>query len=280
MQGMIIMLSPERIASSCIKAARQVTVRVVDETGSTNADLLAGVDQLTGPTLLVAEKQTAGRGRAGRVWHSAPGASLTFSLAWKFSLPVHALVGLPLAVGTALAESLATFDVPARLKWPNDVLVEGKKLAGILIETASVANTARGESWAVTGVGLNLTVPDSIAAQIDRPVASIPRLAQMDRDMLIATLLNGLSEAMAQFEQEGLAAFMQRWNSLHAYSGQQTVILDHGRVVHEGRAVGIDDIGRFVLDTASGRVAVIAGDVSLRVLNDAAEHVMPDSREG
>jgi BirA family biotin operon repressor/biotin-[acetyl-CoA-carboxylase] ligase len=160
------------------------------------------------------------------------------------------------------------------------VLVEGKKLAGILIETASVANTARGESWAVTGVGLNLTVPDSIAAQIDRPVASIPRLAQMDRDMLIATLLNGLSEAMAQFEQEGLAAFMQRWNSLHAYSGQQTVILDHGRVVHEGRAVGIDDIGRFVLDTASGRVAVIAGDVSLRVLNDAAEHVMPDSREG
>jgi BirA family biotin operon repressor/biotin-[acetyl-CoA-carboxylase] ligase len=77
-------------------------------------------------------------------------------------------------------------------------------------------------------------------------------------------LLNSLSEAMMQFEQYGLAAFKDRWNSLHAYAGQEVVILDNGRVLHEGQAVGIDDIGRFVLGTAAGRVVVMTGDISLR----------------
>jgi BirA family biotin operon repressor/biotin-[acetyl-CoA-carboxylase] ligase len=257
-------LSSQRIASLCRSAAQQVAVRIVAETGSTNADLLASLDTLDAPTLLVAEKQTAGRGRAGRVWHSAPGASLTFSLAWKFNLPVQSLVGLPLAVGVAIAETLAMFDVTARLKWPNDVLYEGRKLAGILIETASVGDAAQRASWAVAGIGLNMALPDSIAARIDRPIANISWLAELDQDMLMATLLSGLAEAMAQFEQQGPAAFMQRWNGLHAYGGQTVVILDNGRVVHEGRAVGVDEIGRFLLDTASGRVAVMAGDVSLR----------------
>lgn len=280
MHGMTTKLSPQRIASLCKSTAEQVAIRIVAETGSTNADLLAGLGKMSGPMLLVAEKQTAGRGRAGRVWHSAPGASLTFSLAWKFGLPVQALVGLPLAVGVAIAETLAMFDVPARLKWPNDVLVEGKKLAGILIETASADGMPHDASWAVTGIGLNMAIPDSIAAQIGRPIANMSWLTELDQDMLMAMLLNGLSEAMAQFEQDGLGAFMQRWNSLHAYAGQAVVILDNDRVVHEGRAAGIDEIGRFVLDTAGGRAAVIAGDVSLRVLRDSRQDSLQDSREG
>jgi BirA family biotin operon repressor/biotin-[acetyl-CoA-carboxylase] ligase len=276
MHDMTTKLSPQRIASLCRSTAQQAAIRIVAETGSTNADLLAGVGKLTGPMLLIAEKQTAGRGRAGRVWHSAPGASLTFSLAWKFNLPVQALVGLPLAVGVAIAETLAMFDVPARLKWPNDLLFEGKKLAGILIETASADTAAHATSWAVTGIGLNMGIPDSIATQIDRPIASIAWLAELDQDMLMAMLLNGLSEAMVQFGQDGLGAFTQRWNHLHAYSGQVVAILDNGRVLHEGRAVGIDEIGRFVLDTGAGRVAIVAGDVSLRIAQNARQ----DSREG
>lgn len=256
--------SPQHIASLCHSTAQQVAIRVVEETGSTNADLLAELDALATPTLLVAEKQTAGRGRAGRTWHSAPGASLTFSLAWKFNLPMQALVGLPLAVGVAIAEALAMFDVQARLKWPNDVLYEGRKLAGVLIETASAADRPQNASWAVIGIGLNMAVPDSLAAQIDRPVASIPWLVDLDQDMLMATLLNGLSEAMAQFKDQGLAAFLPRWNALHAYAGRAVAILDNGKAVHEGTAVGVDESGRFLLDTAAGRVAVMAGDVSLR----------------
>jgi BirA family biotin operon repressor/biotin-[acetyl-CoA-carboxylase] ligase len=257
-------LSPERIASFCRPAAQQVVVRVVEETGSTNADLLAALDNLRGPALLVARTQTAGRGRAGRSWLSEPGKSLTFSLAWKFHLPVQALVGLPLAVGVAIAEALAMFEVPVRLKWPNDVLHEGRKLAGILIESAGAGSKPHDASWAVIGIGVNMAPGDALVAQVGRPVARIPWLAELDQDMLLATLLNGLADAMVQFEQEGLQAFVPRWNALHAYAGQHVNILDGAKVVHEGVAVGVDEIGRFVMDTAQGRIAIMAGDVSLR----------------
>jgi BirA family biotin operon repressor/biotin-[acetyl-CoA-carboxylase] ligase len=257
-------LTSERIEALLRPAAQQVAVKLVDETGSTNADLLASLDRLQGPSLLLAHRQTAGRGRAGRSWLSAPGKSLTFSLAWKFHLPVQALVGLPLAVGVALAEALAMFNVNVRLKWPNDVLYEGRKLAGILIESASAGRVPHEASWAVIGVGINMALNDELVAQIGRPVANIPWLAELEQDMLVATLLSGLAEALQQFEHEGLAAFTPRWNALHAYTGQPVCILDNGRTLHEGIAVGVDGSGRFLLDSPQGRTAIVAGDVSLR----------------
>lgn len=264
MCGMTHALTSERIASLLRPAAQQIDVRLVDETGSTNADLLAALPALTAPTLLIAKSQTAGRGRAGREWLSAPGKSLTFSLAWKFSLPVHALVGLPLAVGVSIAEALAMFNVQVRLKWPNDVLHEGRKLAGILIESARAAHVPHDASWAVIGVGINIALSESMSAEIGRPVASIPWLAELDQDMLMATIASGLADAMVQFEHEGLPAFTSRWNALHAYAGQAVMILDNGKLQHEGLAVGVDNIGRFVLDTPADRKAIMAGDVSLR----------------
>ncbi|MDB5761138.1 MAG: Biotin--[acetyl-CoA-carboxylase] ligase [Herminiimonas sp.] len=259
------LLSAQRIAASSHPIGQQVAVEVVAETGSTNADLLARLESLTSAVLLVAETQTAGRGRAGRAWHSAPGAALTFSLAWKFSRPLKALTGLPLAVGVAIAETLSRFDVDARLKWPNDVLRNGNKLAGILIETASVKNAAHDGIWAVIGIGLNIALPDSIAARIGRPIADMPAL-QMDRNVLMAALLDGLSEVLVQFDAAGFGAFAARWNRLHAYAGQPVAILDRGHVLHEGKAIGVDDSGRLLLETVSGRVAIMAGDVSLRVV--------------
>lgn len=257
-------LTSTGIAALCRPAARQIDVRVVDETGSTNADLLAALTSLAAPTLLIAKSQTAGRGRAGRNWLSAPGKSLTFSLAWKFNLPVHALVGLPLAVGVSIAESLAMFNVQVRLKWPNDVLHEGRKLAGILIESAAAGHVPHDASWTVIGIGINMALSESMSTEIGRPVANIPWLAELGQDMLMATLASGLAEALVQFEHEGLSAFTQRWNALHAYAGQPVMILDNGKLQHEGLAVGVDDIGRFVLDTPTGRKAIMAGDVSLR----------------
>ncbi|HEY0847666.1 MAG TPA: biotin--[acetyl-CoA-carboxylase] ligase [Noviherbaspirillum sp.] len=257
-------LSSERIAALCRPAAEPVNIRIVDQTGSTNADLLAALRELTAPTLLIARAQTAGRGRAGRSWLSSPGKSLTFSLAWKFHQPVHALMGLPLAVGVAIADALAMFNVAVRLKWPNDVLFDGRKLAGILIESASAGQVPHDASWAVIGVGINMAVTEAMSAEIGRPVASIPWLAELDQDMLMATLLSSLAEMLVKFEHEGLAAFTQRWNALHAYAGNAVTIIDNGRLLHEGVAVGIDDTGRFVLDTAAGRIAIMAGDVSLR----------------
>ncbi len=208
---------------------------------------------------MIAETQTAGKGRAGRTWHSAPGAALTFSLAWKFNLPAQALLGLPLAVGVVVAEALAQFDVETRLKWPNDVLCDGKKVAGILIETASACEAI----WAVIGIGINLLAPDELARKIGQPVAAAPSL-QTDRNRVLAALLNGLAEAMALFEARGFSAFRERWNGLHAHRGQRVVITDRGQILHEGSALGVDDSGRLLLDTPQGHTTVLAGDLSLR----------------
>lgn len=244
-----------------------MTIKVVGQTGSTNADLLGAVPSLTHPQLLIALAQTAGRGRAGRAWYSAPGRSLTFSLAWRFHQPVHALMGLPLAVGVALADALATFNIEVALKWPNDLLYNGKKLAGILIESAA-ATGPHAASWAVIGVGINVRLDEQALAEIGVPAIGIPWLADLDPDMLYATLASNLAEALLRFEQEGLAPVVARWNALNAYRGQPVRILDQGRLLHEGTALGIDSLGRFLLDTAQGQVAVMAGDVSLRPRGD------------
>ncbi|MFC0133611.1 biotin--[acetyl-CoA-carboxylase] ligase [Massilia eurypsychrophila] len=246
------------IAALCRAA---VDIEVVAETGSTNADLMGRAAQLARPTLLIAEHQSAGRGRAGRSWLSAPGDSLTFSLAWQFDGSPQQLLGLPLAVGVALAEALAALAVPVQLKWPNDVLKDGSKLAGILIETQG----APGGTWAVIGIGLNLSMPDRIEERIGRSIATAPWLARMERDALMAALTDALAAGMDQFAREGFGAFRARWDALHAWRGQPVAIVDQGAVLQQGVAAGVDDSGRLLLDTDGGRVAVLAGDVSLRL---------------
>ena len=243
-------------------SGEQVAVEVVDETGSTNADLLARAASLAAPLLLVARNQTAGRGRAGRSWLSSSEGSLTFSLAWRFDGALARLAGLPLAVGVALADALERLGVQVGLKWPNDVLRDGDKLAGILIETQAAPG---GGTWAVIGVGLNLLMPDELEAKIGRPVASLPWLARMERDSLMAALLDGLAACLREFERAGFPAFVARWNLRHAWQGELVIIVDAGAVLHEGVAAGVDEAGRLLLDTPEGRVTVLAGDVSLRV---------------
>ena len=287
------------------QAGTRVAIELVDETGSTNADLLARLEQLSVPTLLIALHQHAGRGRAGRSWLSAAGAGLTFSLAWPFQGPLHRLLGLPLAVGVALAECMAELGQPVTLKWPNDVHRDGHKLAGILIETRSIQGQGQGQSqsqsqrqrqqqdqqqrqqqehhptpWAVIGIGINLTMPDALEQKIGHAVAAAPWLAQMDRNMLMATLLDHLTRTLAEFDTAGFSAFRARWNRLDAYRGQQVVIIDHGQVLHEGTAAGVDDFGQLLLDSTgcdspgrdspgrgspAGRIAIVSGDVTLRV---------------
>lgn len=252
-------MNAERIAAL---SRAGVAVEVVPETGSTNADLLARAGQLAHPVLLVAEHQTAGRGRAGRSWLSSAANSLTFSLAWKFDGGPQALSGLPLAVGVALGDALGQLGVQVQLKWPNDVLKDGDKLAGILVETRSAPE---GGTWAVIGIGLNLVMPDEVEAVLGRSAAGAPWLARMERELLLAALLDALADALALFARQGFGAFSARWNLRHAWQGRSVVILDDGQVLQEGLAAGVDDAGRLLLDTPEGRTAVLAGDVSLRL---------------
>lgn len=242
-----------------------VAIEVTPETGSTNADLLARAATLDAPLLLLAERQSAGRGRAGRSWLAAEGGALTFSLAWRFDAPLQALAGLPLAVGVLLAEALGALAVPVQLKWPNDVLKDGAKLAGVLIETQAAPG---GGHWAIIGVGLNLIMPDELELRIGRPAAGAPWLAAMDRELLMAALLDALAAGLREFAGAGFAAFSARWNLLHAWAGHQVAIVDgmsgSDRQLHAGVAAGVDDSGALLIDTEGGRVAIVAGDVSLR----------------
>lgn len=251
-----------------IKHARPVAIEVVIQTGSTNSDLMARLPFLSEPTLLVAETQTAGRGRAGRSWLSEPGSSLTFSLAWPFTKSPQALLGLPLAVGVALAQALSSMDVSVQLKWPNDVLKGGKKLAGVLIETAnhiSSLNNQQNLTWSVIGVGLNLLMPDELEHEIGRPVACATWLAQMDKNQLLATLLNYLVTCLQQFSNTGFSPFVPKWNALHAYAGQQVCLLNQGQITQQGTALGVDNSGRLLLQDQYDVIwPIVAGDVSLR----------------
>lgn len=244
-----------------------VAIEVVAETGSTNADLLArgAAGTLQAPLLLLALHQSAGRGRAGRSWLSQADSSLTFSLAWRFAGPAQRLSGLPLAVGVAVAEALARQGVQVQLKWPNDILKDGAKLAGILIETQNETHNVMAATLAVIGIGLNLVMPDELEQRIGREVAGAPWLARMDRNALMAALLDALAGALLEFERHGFAAFSARWNHLHAWGGQPVTIVDNGMVLQQGLAAGVDDGGRLLLDTEQGRVTVAAGDVSLRL---------------
>ena len=254
-------LNSAAIAALCATGASHVAIEVVDETGSTNADLLARCAQLTSPTLLIAGQQTAGRGRAGRPWLSQADASLMFSLAWRFKGPLQALVGLPLAVGVALAETMGSLGVPVQLKWPNDLIKDGSKLAGILVETRQATD---GGVWAVIGCGINLTMSDALEQQIGRSVSAVPWLAQMERNALVAALLSRLAGVLAEFDDTGFAPFAQRWNALHAWQGQAVKMIDNGRLLQQGVAAGVDQLGQLLLATDSGTVEIMSGDVSLR----------------
>lgn len=260
---MTLTATAKTLVSLCESSAQNIAIHIVAETGSTNADLLSEVGRLNGPTLLWAESQTAGKGRAGRSWHSSAAATLTFSLAWKFTLPVQALAGLSLAVGVVVAETLTSFGVAASLKWPNDVLKNGDKLAGILIETA-VDKDDRSAIWTIIGIGINLAQAEQLSQQLGRAVADAPELLAQ-REPVMAALLNRFSVALPAFEQYGFSAFAAAWNAFDAYGGLDVNILDQGKILHCGTAAGVDDAGRLLLDTADGRIAIVAGDVSLRI---------------
>lgn len=293
MRGMTDSLDAARIAgllASLIKrtspAGPPLAIEVVAETGSTNADLRERAGTLQAPLLLAAERQTAGRGRAGRSWLADAGDSLCFSLAWRFTCPLHRLSGLSLAVGVALADALRAPRIdgqgdssqstgsrnagtPVMLKWPNDLLIDGAKLGGILIETAGASSDDG--VWVVIGVGLNVRANRARDEAIDQPVAALCAAAGdadagavLDRNALLAQLAASLSEALDRFDREGLAPFVARWDALHAHAGMPVSIVEHGRTLHQGVALGIDGSGCLQLDTGAGIVKVAAGDVSLR----------------
>ena len=233
------------------------------ELDSTNAALRRRIHDLPCGHACFAERQVNGRGRRGRPWVSPFARNLYLSLTWHFDGGAAELSGLSLAVAVAVLQALQRSGVPdVGLKWPNDVVVQGRKLAGILLEVSGEEN---GRWRVVTGVGVNVRMPSQEAAAIDQPWTDVESLRPgVRRNDLAGDLLHELLLAHAQYAQAGFAPFRERWQAADAVAGRP-VVLSTPREAFAGRAQGVDDDGALLLDGAAGLQRFTTGEVSLRL---------------
>lgn len=238
-------------------------VAVAQRVDSTNSELLRGLRLQTAPQALLAESQQAGRGRRGRPWTAVYGGSLCLSVRWSFAQPVAGLSGLSLVAGLSVVDVLQQqFAAAAMLKWPNDIFLNDRKAGGILVE---LVGDPLGPCEAIIGVGLNLALPTDLGNQIDQPVTDIRSACGFvpDRNELTIALLTAFAMDLQRFEEQGFAAFEQRWVGRDALLNR-ALTLDLGNQVHQGVARGVDAQGRLLVDGADGRQAWASGEVSIR----------------
>ena len=232
---------------------------------STNTALLERASGgAPGGTVLAVEWQPGGRGRLGRTWHAGVGGALTFSLLWRFARGATALSGLSLAVGLALARALES--VGARgiaLKWPNDVLWRGRKLAGILTE---LQGDALGPTVAVIGIGLNVRLAATTRARIDQAAADLEEACghASDRNALLARLLIELRAVLERFADAGFTPLRVEWQRRHASQDKPVTLLLPDGACQRGRARGVADDGALMLETRTGMKRYHSGEVSMR----------------
>ena len=237
-------------------------LEVLNVIDSTNQYLKDHKGRLTNGQACMAEAQTAGRGRRGRKWVSPYGASLYLSMYWQFAGGYQSIGGLSLAVGVALSEALnkAGYD-DIQLKWPNDIYVQGKKLAGVLIE---VEGQIGGACECIIGIGLNMSLPATVE-EIDQPWIDLARLSgqPVDRNKISALLLDEVTRTLNTFSQQGLLPFVQRWRSLDVYRDQD-VSLTIGSKSISGIGRGIDESGALLLQVEDKLHAYSGGEISVR----------------
>lgn len=213
---------------------------------------------------VLAEQQTAGRGRRGRGWVSPYGAHIYLSVGWRFTASPGALSGLPLAVGVAAIRALRALGLSgATLKWPNDLWHQGRKFGGILLE---LAGEAGGPCDVVVGLGVNVAMPAHAAGEVDQPWTDLrtvlgPRCPT--RSALAGALLGAVLEALAHYERAGLEPFLADWRAHDALAGR-AVRVDTGTGEVAGIARGVDAGGALLLEHGGETLRFASGEISLR----------------
>lgn len=261
----LTLLEEQTIQDALDKLGHTFKLEIHDHIESTNTYLMrkASTEQAHA-TCVAANLQTQGRGRRGRSWQAGLGASLTFSLLWRFQCGAAALSGLSLAIGVAVMRALHMMGIKqAQLKWPNDILINREKLAGILIE---LQGDMDGPSTAVIGIGINLRLPDNIKKQIEQPVTDLASISaqSIDPNALLSALLGQLADVLKEFEQNGLVNLSSEWTNHHAYHLQQVrMLMPDGREIC-GVVQGISEDGTLLVETEAGLKRFISGEISLR----------------
>ncbi len=227
-------------------------IHYFDEIASTNTWLL----EQTAPDgcICLAENQSAGRGRRGKSWESSRFGSILLSLGWR--LGRSDIRGMSLVSGLAVMESLRGFGVrQVELKWPNDILIGGKKAGGILVEVSALN--------CVIGIGLNYRVSDAAAAKIDQPWTDLASAGiQVDRDQLVVELVKNHDRVLTGFTEGGFAGFADQWNLADIWRNQPVQVVSGSRVVH-GVASGVDETGALLIAGDGVVHTIISGEVSL-----------------
>lgn len=238
--------------------------------GSTN-DLGSELAKQGAPdlTLIVANQQTKGRGRSGRAWFTPPDSALAFSLLLK---PTNSILSKNLSLisglgALAVCESLDTmYNLQAEIKWPNDVLIGGKKVCGVLVEAIWLGNDLEA---VILGVGIN-TATDSVPAsvQLNFPAASIEDVTQFPVDRLLL-LKEVLTRVIIWKEKIQNPEFISSWERHLAYKDTEVQIISKGSVVHKGRIKGLDKLGRLILrEQNNAEVSIHAGEIHMRPVID------------
>jgi len=244
------------------------SLKVLLQTDSTNARLLALSDLPAGKAdVCIAEHQTAGRGRRGRVWLAPFGSGICLSLSWLFPEPPRQLSALSLAVGVALLRALESRGAEkVQLKWPNDVLADGRKLGGILCELRA---ESAGPAYVAIGVGLNARLTAATRREIAASGVEAADLndvldaKKVARNAIAAAIIAALIAALEEFQQTGLQTFVNDWRHADALHGAAVRVVV-GEDIHRGLARGIDVDGALMLETPAGLLRFISGEVSVR----------------
>ena len=241
------------------------------ECSSSNDEIMALARQsadLAHKALCVAHFQTKGRGRQGRSWVNRQGECLMFSLGWAFDKPQYELGSLALVVALACRRALADIGLDVNIKWPNDLVVANDKLAGILIETARVEN----KTVAVIGIGINFVLPKEV-----ENATSVQALFQTasKQGVSVKTLLNAvlaqLDALLNEYAQNGFASCIGEYDAANRDTGRPVLLLQEGRIVHEGVVKGVDAQGALRLLTDNGEKTIVSGEISLRPDNRPAQ---------
>ncbi len=265
----IELLDKQRIISSLSVERRHFVEQldVLDVCTSTNQYIAQrhSLESLPNGSICMAEMQTMGRGRLGKAWVSPYGQNLYVSFLWNFKGGISALSGLSLACGLAVCHALKELGMENHgLKWPNDILWQGEKLGGVLVE---IQGESQGGYTAIIGIGLNYRMSFQSSTEIDQPWVDVHKAyaGTMGRNELAGRLIDNVLSVLEGYEEGGLEPHVEQWNSYDCYRDKKVKIISGGQY-EEGLAKGISSTGELLLLKADGQVKkIISGEVSLRL---------------
>lgn len=260
----LMLLDEEKIRQGVRSQNLSAPIEVFSTIESTNSYLLTKVvDGLEQGHVCVAESQSAGRGRRGRAWQSPYGSHVYFSMYHFVEQGMQAAMGLNIVAALAITDTLKEcLDITAELKWPNDIYIKGEKLAGVLIE---LEGQALESCHCVIGIGINVNMPAQSAEKIDQSWTDINQHVSVpiDRNVLIATLIDKLQVRLEQHQESGLTDMVDDWHKLDRFSSKPVVLLTGARRTY-GVCRGINNQGALMLEVDGTIKPIFGGEVTLR----------------